>query len=174
MKWFKGGTLFRCGLVCLVFGSLGLWINADHFKGATTATSKFKRTTGKIIASNVRSYRRKRRLFWGKETVYYFDIRYRYAANGQTFSSRRISFDIPESDRDSAASQAVVRRYPEGKTVAVFYLPNQPSLSVVELRNGQTKTVFFTNAVLWMVGLALVLGAFLKTQIRKRKTKKLS
>ena len=169
MKSLKNQNLFYWGLVCLVFGSLGLWINADQFKGSTSATSKFTRTTGKIIASNVRFYRRrKRNMFREKEKPYYFDISYSYQVDGQTFSSNRISFDIPQSQSDATSAQAVVHRYTQGRSVAVFYLSDEPSFAVLELRNGRTKNVLLLNVALWLLGLGLVLAALIKNKMQAK------
>ncbi len=58
-----------------------------------------------------------------------YDVMYTYDIGGQTFKSNNLDFSHL-SNRDD--TRRVVRQYPEGKIVDVYYDPNDPEISVLE------------------------------------------
>jgi hypothetical protein len=55
---------------------------------------------------------------------------YDYTVNEKSFSGRRVAFGSYNISRSGA--QNIVNRYPKGKTVSVYYDPNNPQACVLE------------------------------------------
>ena len=58
-------------------------------------------------------------------TVYFADIVYDYTVNDQPFTGTRVSFG-EYSSSNSTHARTVVKQYPVGSTVAVYYRPGEP------------------------------------------------
>lgn len=96
-----------------------------------TASKNWPTTTGRIISSDVGSYR-SRRSSGTHTTVYEPNIVYEYSADGQRFQSKQISFGAVAGTSSTGWAENIVTHYPEGGTVQVFYNPANPSEAVLE------------------------------------------
>lgn len=65
------------------------------------------------------------------EPAYAADVRYTYQVNQQEYSASRISLG-DFSGADSAAAETVLRRYPRGEPVTVYYDPDHPERALLE------------------------------------------
>lgn len=61
-----------------------------------------------------------------------YDVRYTYKVNGRTFRGNHVGFGEKKLTFDSDDQRQVVRRYPKGKVVEVYYDPGNPEVSVLE------------------------------------------
>lgn len=76
----------------------------------------------------------------GKGSVYGADVRYTYAVDGERYEGSRVAYgDHQEMGR--SYGETLVSRYPEGAMVTVFYMPGDPSESLLE--PGQNKDSVF-------------------------------
>lgn len=67
----------------------------------------------------------------GGSSTYIADIRYRYAVDGHTYSSDRITTAQYGTD-DSSRAHKQVRTYAVGRTVLAYYNPDEPDYAVLE------------------------------------------
>ncbi len=88
-------------------------------------------------------------------TTYSAEILYDYKVDGETYSSNRVGYGDYGSSNPSGARK-VVNKYPEGLELEVFYMPDKPDESVLEV--GIQKRTYFLpafGAVFFVVGLAM-------------------
>jgi hypothetical protein len=62
---------------------------------------------------------------------YEADVMFEFELDGQTYSSNNVSFGEYASSQASHARE-IVRRYPEGSRVTVYYNPEDPDTAVLE------------------------------------------
>lgn len=88
-------------------------------------------------------------------TTYSAEILYDYEVGGVTYSSNRVGYgDFGSSDPSWA--RKVVNRYPQGKEVTVYYMPDKPEESTLE--KGVHKKTYLLPAfgsVFFLAGLAM-------------------
>ena len=65
------------------------------------------------------------------DNTYSFILRYEYDVDGTTHSGDSVDFGDYGSSSSSHA-QGIVDRYPEGKEVVVYYMPDNPDVCVLE------------------------------------------
>lgn len=140
------------GAGCLYMGVQGI----ERAK----ASVDWPQATGKIVASTVdRSTStsgagRNRRT----STSYSAEIEYSYAVDGASFTGDRVAYgDYGSSNRGHASG--IVSRYPVGKQVAVYYMPDKPGESLLE--PGMSVKAWFLpgfGLVFLVAGLAMAVG----------------
>lgn len=109
------------GLVFLGKGLLLLW------RG--WATKEWPQTTGRVVYSGIEN-----RLSSddnGYKTVYRARIRYTYDVKGEPFSSEGVRYKDVETSLRAKIDQ-ILREYPVGSEVEVFFNPGAPQESVLE------------------------------------------
>jgi len=72
------------------------------------------------------------------KTYYVAVINYEYQVDGKAYTSNRIGF----AGQSGVQSSALVNKYPKGKSVSVFYCPNNPEEAVLE-KGGKKADYFF-------------------------------
>ena len=63
--------------------------------------------------------------------MYSADVRYTYLVNGTQYSSGRVSLG-DSSTNSSSGKEEIVRRYPMGSQVIVYYDPSRPEDALLE------------------------------------------
>jgi len=91
----------------------------------TASAEKWPTTDGIIFHSTVDSYREH------DSTMHKPLVQYKYTVNGVNYSSNRVRFGVI-STSDGGYANEVVNRYPVGKTVKVYYNPDNPSEALLE------------------------------------------
>jgi hypothetical protein len=87
-------------------------------------------------------------------TEYRVDIRFSYKVDGREFHSSNWKWGWTAIYRDPGKPQAIVAAHPAGKTVQVFYDPNDPATAVLEPANRQgTFVQLFVSMVFGLGGL---------------------
>jgi hypothetical protein len=119
-KWFLRMFLvvfISAGLVMTIFGVS----NIRTAKDSETWPSK----EGVILESKISINE------GDDSTTYGADVVYEYEVKNQTYKGDKVTFgEVSTSSRSRA--RKVVRRYPSGKKIAVFYDPKDPETSVLE------------------------------------------
>ncbi len=108
----------------------GLWCGYS-FCRAALATSRSKRwpvVRGTIVRSGIAPRQRPRRGTW---LFLEPEITYRYEVKGRTYEASAVR-PTGEMAGDAAQAQRLVRRYPVGIGVPVFYDPQNPNRAALE------------------------------------------
>jgi hypothetical protein len=148
------GIFYRVILpsIFILIGAAVLWFGVAEFLKAKEAAS-WKSVDGVILQSEVKSdiretrennRTRKYRVFWA-------EVKFQYQVDGKEQIGNRIRFGEFESDSPESA-ELDVEKFPIGKSVAVFFNPENPSESVLETE--------IQGGVFLLIGLgALFIGA---------------
>jgi hypothetical protein len=117
--------LFITGLTLTIAGLL-LNATGDLFKERKLSheSPAWPQISGEILESHVVSSGRLRTGTW-----YAPIVKYRYAVDGISFESYRVSF---RAAYVGSEAQEAVLRYPIGSAVPVWYRPNDPGTAVLE------------------------------------------
>ncbi len=126
--WCSVGGMFL--ILMIVFGAMAVYLGVKDFL-FSQASQKWPSTSGRVISSNIKRSAGSSGSRVNTPT-YSSDVRYAFTIDGQVFKNNRISFGEYGSS-DETHAQGIVRRYPVGKTVTVYYKQDDPSESVLEL-----------------------------------------
>ncbi|MBD2199943.1 MULTISPECIES: DUF3592 domain-containing protein [Calothrix] len=119
--WFS--RLFP--LPFILVGGLVLWIGGQNlYNGKSSET--WPQVSGQIMESSVTSSKGS-----GSQRTYRAAVRYRFRVKDKAYIGDRITYKGNDSGGSSVA-EALVKRYPQGKLVTVYYKPDNPSQSVLE------------------------------------------
>ncbi len=104
----------------VVLGGLGL---SKYRSGQ--ASAEWPTVSGTISSGRVQSHRRDGR------TEYMPQVQYSYQVGNRTFTGTRITVsDVYQRNRGSA--EDILRKFPAGATVTVYYDPDDPAMAVLE------------------------------------------
>ena len=144
------GTVF-VGVGYLV----GIWLGKPILDDAKTSTT-WPTTPGEVIESELERHR-------GEDgTTYSALVVYRYSLDGGEFESDRVWIGGNYSTSNRAEMQAVVREYPVGNRVTVYYSPDDPAQSVLKPGAFISSYVCFGIGMVFLViGSMLLLGVFI-------------
>ena len=112
----------------LVFGGFGLYRYNMGRDSASWPSEK-----GKITYSHARPHQKK------SGNVYMPSVRYNYTVKGKHYVGSRISAS-DEYQKTFGGAQDILRPYPVGQTVSVYYDPSDPATSLIE--KGITANVY--------------------------------
>lgn len=117
----SGGIILTAGLISTCFG-------VRNLRQARQSRS-WNCVEGRIVASEVCATQ----FVPAEVVVHRAVVRYRYCVEGKTYESSRISF--ADEDADSHLGEenatAIASLYPPGRTVSVFYSPDDPGVAVL-------------------------------------------
>ena len=114
------------------------------------ATEQWPQAGGEVLESRLDESRGE------NGTMYSAHVVYRYALDGGEFESNRIWFGGDYSTSDRSEMFEIVRQYPVGKQVTVYYSPDEPSESVL------IPGAFVLSHLLYVIGLVfLAIGGVL-------------
>ena len=121
---------------------------------------------GKVVASSVENHRSSNSNGGGSSTTYHAEILYEFAADGTTFNGNRVAYGDYGSSNPSHARR-IVNRYPEGKSVAVYYMPGDPEVCLLE--PGMKMQSWFLPAIgLIFLAAGSLMAVFLPRVTRRR------
>ena len=115
--------MFAAGVVLMAWG--GYEIKGSRESGSWPSVQ------GTISSSSV-SKRTSRGSDHRTRTTYYPKVGFQYQVDGRRYTSSRIAFGTGESGGSAKWARKVVNTYPVGKTVAVYYNPQDPQYGVLE------------------------------------------
>ena len=113
---------FRAALI-IAGAVLACW--SYHQGMLLLRTSSWETAEGVILESRVESRT-------NRGTIYHPIIRYRYQAEGRAFEGNRIGFYDPSNGKVLKVAP-IVKRYPRGSKIPVFYDPEEPEEATLEL-----------------------------------------
>lgn len=128
-------------LITIVGGGVTLWLAVYGFQLVYTglltwqqgiASELWPQAEGQVLTS---STTREFHVLWsGKPHYdYYPKVRYWYVVNGTMYVSDQVSFGATISSASGRYSaERILKQYPQGRRVAVFYRPKKPELAVLE------------------------------------------
>lgn len=105
-----------------------------------------------------------------KEAIYHVRLKYRYTIAEQEYSGDALALRQPENDEDTQQAQAILRTYPVGDRLAVFYHPtnvNQSRLTLKEPPQEFILDVFFSIAFLLCGGIFIAFGRWCARSIAR-------
>lgn len=125
------------------------------------AKTKWKRTLGKVKTS----YMKKRIDNDLNSTSYEAVIEYEYAVNGETFLGDKI---YPGSKFATSAEMTIaqiVKKYPKGKNVSVYYKKKDPALACLEIKMSPIIYIaLFVSCVICLVGFGIIFSIYQRYQ----------
>ena len=146
--------------IFFVVGAGVLWWGIQDSRSAFKSV-RWPSVTGTVISSYVSESSD------DDGTTYGADVQYDYVVNDQAYTGDRVSHgDV--STGDPSYAQKIVARYPEGRSVKVYYDPANPEKSVLE--TGFTAGLLLPlglGTVFTLVGGLMMIG-FTTTYIRNR------
>lgn len=122
-------------LVFLLLLGIGLFGWEVYSAAKSNEASSWPSTTATITQSEIKKVRKsrrrrgRRRSSWSRE----LHVQYDYYVQGQSYNNNRVAFGNSVSNAlDSIGRPNVVDQYPKGKSVTVYYNPDNPKDSVLE------------------------------------------
>jgi hypothetical protein len=119
---FFFGRIFP--LPFIIAGACILFFGLRSIQRANNS-SNWPSVSGLIVSSNLDSSR------GDNGTTYSAEVLYDYKVDNTKYSSNRVGYGDYRSSNPSGARK-IVNKYPKGKEVSVFYMPNDPEESVLE------------------------------------------
>lgn len=117
-------SLFWCGITAVfVFFAVGSLVQQRD------AAKRFVATRGVVIASRVKTHPGD----GDSGPTYEAKVKYSYEVRGHQYTSRRYAYAMPSSS-DPSQAERIVADYPPGKTIDLWYDPQDPGESVLQLR----------------------------------------
>ena len=158
----KSGSLAIVVLLFLgvVFASIGAVTGLVFGKpmlDQAKATEQWPQTSGEVLESELVESR-------GDDGfLYRAHVVYRYALDGAEFESDRIWSGLDYSTSDRSEMQEIVRTHPVGKTVTVYYSPDDPAESVLMPGANLSSYVLFSVGLVFLAvgGFLLLIAVFL-------------
>ncbi len=118
-------------LFALVFVAVGVFIAYLGFQdmAKAKASAQWPTTQGAITESSVERHHRKSGN--RSSTTFHAKVLYEFSVGGNIFTGDRVAYGDFDSSFTSHA-QKIVARYPQGQSVTVYYLPENPSECLLE------------------------------------------
>ena len=169
MSWVKSfysvvRNLSWKGIILFLFGAFLLFLFAQEWLMGF-ASVNWQTTQGKIISSTAVVCRSKYSLV----DNYVADINYEYSVSDVLYSSSKITYSIDSPIVYCGNAEKMMKQYPVGMSVLVYYEPENPKNSV--LRPGGTNfTGIGISLAVLIYGIKLFVNesVFSRTKITKR------
>ena len=125
------------GCFVLIFGIIGVVMLVKYFqdKKKADASTSWSSVSGRITESYLREENRTDSDGY-PQTYYYPEVRYEYDLLGATYTGDKIAFGSKTGNGSQKKTQEALAQYPVGKSVSVYYDPNNPEDAVFERRVG--------------------------------------
>lgn len=140
--------LFLFGLLFAVVGGFVGFYFGKPLIDEAKASESWPTVQGSVTESQLESHTD------DGSTTYSVHVIYEYTVQGQQLDSDRVWFGGDYSTSDRSGMQKIVRDYPIGKQVTVYYSPDDPTESVL------LPGAYFSTYIIFVVGMVfLVAGA---------------
>jgi hypothetical protein len=139
-----------------------LWIGATQITRSVLAMN-WPTTEGQVTGSTIVKRLNDDSKPSPVAATHYPEVEYTYSVNNHKYVSRRITF----GDAFKLNPEKVVRRYPAGRRITVFYKPDNPSISVLE-PGLQVESI--EKLLLGLLIGTAIMFAFKKTGLRFKKS----
>ncbi|KKL50012.1 hypothetical protein LCGC14_2309750 [marine sediment metagenome] len=128
------------------------------------ASADWPTAEGKVVASSVERHRNTGSR--GSSTTYHAEILYEFSVEGTTFNGDRVAYGDYGSGNSSHARR-IVNRYPKGKSVTVYYMPDNPEECLLE-SGLKAQSWFLPGFGLLFFTVGSVMAVYLPRAMRKR------
>ncbi|GMT48973.1 MAG: hypothetical protein IEMM0008_0512 [bacterium] len=138
----KVRLLFLVATLALFFGGMGLSIHEYYEMTYGKESVSWPFIDGVITSSKVTKHTSSSgggssRIGGGgsirhRTITYKADIHYKYTINGKEYTNDKKAFGSSNGSSKEAHAIAIVKRYPKGKNVKVYYKPDDPGTAVLE------------------------------------------
>jgi hypothetical protein len=152
-------VLYFIIIICLIFIGVGVGtlIKLARSYGKLQQSKDWLTTMGKIISSELDAQMTTDDE--GNETTTYLAlITFSYKVGETIYESDRINFDYGMRTSNIQKQQSVVKQYPVGREITVYYDPADPQQSVLEKRVDATFTTMLVSAVFIAIGLIVAIA----------------
>ena len=140
-------------LLWLVFTGLFAYVAGGAYVKQWRASVAYVPSPGVVVRSDVKTVR------WRNHDDYRPVIAYRYTVSGADFESRRYAFATYHVYQDADEAGRVVRQYPPGAAVTVYYDPGRPANAVLNASRPRVSLRLVLVAAMLGIGVVLlVLG----------------
>ena len=165
---WPGKGFFLLRMIPLLFIVVGAIMAYSGIREISRAKSSeiWPAANGKIVSSAVKvhhttSFSRRKNAI-----TFYAKILYAFSADGKYFTGDCVSFGDYSSNEPSYAYR-LVNRYPEGKEVRVYYMPDNPKVCVLE-PGIQTRAYIVPGLGLFLFVLGSLVAIFVRKVMRKQ------
>ncbi|MBT4311172.1 MAG: DUF3592 domain-containing protein [Anaerolineae bacterium] len=140
------------GCFVLIFGIVGVVMLVKYFrdKKKSEESQAWSGTSGRITESYVRESQSQDSDGY-TSTTYYPEVRYLYQVMGVEYDGKRVAFGGDVGGSRKKANERI-GQYPVGKTVTVYYDPNNHEDAVLERRIG-SKTMLIIGIVFALISI---------------------
>jgi hypothetical protein len=142
-------------LVCLIAGVIVTFFVGLPMYRKAQASQSWPTADGKIEMSRVNSSLEKGK--W----KYSSSVGYTYELKGQTHTSNYVWASGGYSSSSKSPHQAVVDKYPVGKTVKVYYDPKKPEFAILEPGVTTTNYIVIGAGIVFLLAGVVMTGATL-------------
>ena len=141
----------KIGLIFLIIGIV--FLTVGYFLGKQAEeVKKWPSVKGVVVDSKVVSHLDSE----SNQTMYAPAITYRYKVDGKEFTCSNFGF-VNVSYNDGFEAEKIVKSYPVGKEVTVYYNPKNPYKAV--LNKNTTKLIYIPHVlggIFFLIGIILV------------------
>ena len=154
-----GSWLLTFGVsAAILIAGLALSVLAYNLLRDGFASSGWPTAEGKVLSSSISQDENSN----GDET-YMPHVEYTYVVNGNTYTSTQIQF-FPESSENERDAASVTNKFREGKTVPVYYYPDNPGNAVlIPGPSGGPVVMLGIGVVLTAIGALILILLFVTT-----------
>jgi len=146
-------VLLLIGSVFTIIGIVAGLVFGKPILDKAKASEQWPQIQGEVIESELETSQGE------NGTMYSAHVVYRYALDGGDFESDRIWFGGDYSTSNRSEMFEVVKKYPAGKAVTVYYSPDKPSESVLMPGAYTSSYILFAIGMVFLgIGGALLLG----------------
>jgi hypothetical protein len=149
--------MFAAGIVLMAWG--GYEIKGSRESGSWPSAQGAITSSGISKRISTDSDHRKR-------TTYYPKVGFQYQVDGRRYTSSRIAFGTGDTGGSAKWARKVVNQYPVGKTVAVYYNPQDPQYGVLE------SGITWRSIIFLLAGIAFFAGGVLCVKAKLNKGRK--
>jgi hypothetical protein len=96
-------------------------------------------------------------------------VEYKYSVEGTEYTSRQISFDLLGDPGGRGGAETVVARYPVGRSVAVYYVPDNPATAILEPGDYSQFYYPLLFGVLFLIGGIATLWRMIRSKVASQR-----
>jgi hypothetical protein len=128
-----GKEIFLMRMIPLLFIVLGAFIACSGIRdiGRAKISAIWPAANGKIVSSSVKVHHTGGYNSRRTAITFYARILYAFSVNGKYFTGDCVSFG-DHSSKEPSYAYRLVNRYPQGKEVRMYYMPDNPKVCVLE------------------------------------------
>ena len=117
--------------IAMIGGGLFLYMRVAKQKELGKSSQNWPTVQGRVLESSVDCHRRSGSERSGSGTEYTPKVNYSYSVDGRKYEGDRLAVGHLGVDFQSHAKD-VVMDYPKGKKITIYYMPADPSVSILE------------------------------------------